>query len=376
MIHKLAKEFLYKGCALTATMLGIASTGYAITKAVRVPRIFADSSKASKALVKSSSESQARSGMYPPPDLTYNVSTLPPFTQSSALQGVVDEVIETIKNENLPSQSLSVSLINLKGKKCCEYAAYSDRTPRFPASVSKLFWLVVLQAQIEKGVIPKDIISSQELYKMIQKSDNEPTSRVVDQITMTESGQSLNSEFIGIWEAKRKWINHFFEAANYHNLNLSQKNFPVPFLHLKEPEGRDLQIRGEQAKPIRNSLTTYDTARLIYEINAEQSVSQESSRKIKALLRRDLRPKAWKSEEYNSIEGFLGESLPVETYFASKVGWTSGSRQEVALVRSADGRAEYILVVFGDDRAYADNWEIFPKISRLVYNRILNGVVN
>lgn len=392
MMNRLAKRSFHKWCAVVAMAIGVTSSGYAITKVVAARPLtntaivdvatggssyLAEVSSSSDKNQKAVSFSQpsiapdTQSDSYPPPDLVYNVSTLPPLAQSPTLQKVVDGIVGTIKSTSLPSQSLSISLINLKGKECCEYASYSDRTPRFPASVAKLFWLVAFQAQFEKGILSKDVISGQELYKMIQKSDNEPTSRVVDHITVTESGNSLNSEFLGIWEAKRKWVNRFFEAANYQSLNLSQKNFPVPFLHLKEPEGRDLQIRGEQVKPIRNALTTYDTARLMYEIYTNQSISQEASRRMKSLLKRDLHPEAWKGEEYNSIEGFLGESLPLDTYFASKVGWTSGSRQEVSLIRSADGSAEYILVIFGDDRAYADDWKIFPKVSKMVFDRML-----
>lgn len=312
---------------------------------------------------------------YPPANLIYNVSTLPPFQPNAKLQAVVDNAVSVLRNSGLPTQSLSISLINLKGQNCCEYGIYADRTPRFPASVAKMFWMVALQAQIEHGLLSKDVISGQELYKMIQKSDNEPTSRVVDEITGADSGDRLNDEFLGIWAAKRRWTNRFFEAAGYQNINLSQKNFPVPALHLQQPEGRDLQIRGNQSLPIRNYLTTYDTARLLYEIHAGQSVSKEASSKMELLLKRDLRPEIWKKEEYNSIEGFLSESLPQNTYFISKVGWTSGSRQEAALIRSADGSVEYILVIFGDDRAYADDWKIFPKVSRLILDRMLADAI-
>jgi hypothetical protein len=118
-------------------------------------------------------------------------------------------------------------------------------------------------------------------------------------------------------------------------------------------------------------MTTNQAARLMYEIFTNQAVSPECSQKMQQLLLRDLRPEVWKQELYNSVEGFLGESLPYEQiYFASKVGWTSGSRQEVAFVATKDGKTRYILAVFADHPAYAEDWEIFPKLSIHVFNRM------
>jgi beta-lactamase class A len=88
------------------------------------------------------------------------------------------------------------------------------------------------------------------------------------------------------------------------------------------------------------------------------------------LLTRDLDPKAWKKDPLNSIQGFLGESLPPNIYFGSKVGYTSKSRSEAAFVRTLDDRAIYILVVFADNPAYAKDETAFPAISRYVFDRL------
>ena len=85
---------------------------------------------------------------------------------------------------------------------------------------------------------------------------------------------------------------------------------------------------------------------------------------------RDLRPEVWKKEEYNSIRGFLAEKLPLDTYVASKVGWTASSRQDVAIVKSSDGSAHYILTIFGDDKKYADDWDVFPAVSRQIFDQL------
>jgi hypothetical protein len=308
---------------------------------------------------------------YPPASLTYNVTQPPPFASNVKLQQVIDSTVSLVKAKNLPLNALSISLVSLNSDRCCEYAGYQDQQPRFPASVSKLFWLVPFFAQVEKGVISETSVPPETLYKMIQKSDNESASIILDKTTGTTSGDDLDSEQLGIWSAKRKWVNYYYESAGYHSPNLSQKNFPVPYLKLQEPQGRDLQLRGNRAIPMRNSLSTHDASRLMFEIHTRQAVSREASQKMEQLLHRDLQPGSWKKEQYNSVEGFLGESLPQSTYLASKVGWTSQSRQEVALISSPDGKARYILTVFGDDRTFADDWEIFPQLSKHVYNQML-----
>lgn len=50
----------------------------------------------------------------------------------------------------------------------------------------------------------------------------------------------------------------------------------------------------------------------------------------------------------------------------------SESRQEVAYIATQDGKAAYILVIFADAPAYGDDWEIFPAISRFVFNQMVS----
>jgi hypothetical protein len=201
---------------------------------------------------------------------------------------------------------------------------------------------------------------------MIQNSDNEPASSILDWITRTESGSDLSKDKLEKWINDRDYVNRFFSGSGYQNVNVSQKNFPIPKLKYLKPSGRDLQMRGSQSNPLRNFLTTYETARLLYEIYKDQSVSPEASKKMKQLLLKDY--EAEKHKEYDSIKGFIGEGLsPSEVKLFSKVGWTSDSRQDAAIVESLDGKAKYIIVIFADDPAFAYDWDFFPKASSIVY---------
>ncbi len=91
---------------------------------------------------------------------------------------------------------------------------------------------------------------------------------------------------------------------------------------------------------------------------------------MKTLLKRDLQPTAWKQKPYNSIAGFLGESLPTDTTFYSKMGWTFSNRNDAAIILTPDGKHKYILIVFGDDPSFYKDKNIFPEISRTIYNQL------
>ena len=309
-----------------------------------------------------------------PSELVYNVTQSANLSESDRLQAVVAEVVDWVDRRGLPPEQLSVSLIDLNTN---SYAAYQDEEHRFPASISKLFWMVELYAWIENGILPAEYgqfdinTCKTNICEMIQDSDNEAASRIVDLLTNTRSEQDLTGEALGQWRNQRQLLNRFFQGAGYDGIDISQKNFPIPYLGLDGPEGADLAIRGNPAHPIRNMVTSSHAARLMYEIATKQAVSPNASDQMLTLLTRyDLATGEWREKEYDPIQGFLGESLPPDVKLASKVGWTSESRHEVAYIKTPDGSAEYILVVFAEDSAYGADWQIFPEISSLVFDRM------
>lgn len=76
------------------------------------------------------------------------------------------------------------------------------------------------------------------------------------------------------------------------------------------------------------------------------------------------------TEHFNPVRGFLSESLPSNIYFGAKAGWTSFTRNEAAYIATPDGKVGYILIVFGEDKAYAYDWKIFPKMSKMVFEKM------
>jgi hypothetical protein len=216
-----------------------------------------------------------------------------------------------------------------------------------------------------------------DIEDTIKKSDNESASRILDLITNTRSGSLLESEEYKQWKTDREKVNRFFSSADYKDINLSQKTFPIPYINLYEPKGRDLQIRENPEQPIRNKISTQQASRLLYEIVTRQAVSSESSQKMLDLLTIDTANRRQKrnlkdSSYFNSVRGFLSQSLPDDVYFAAKAGWTSQTRQETAYISTKDGKVAYILTIFAEDKTYAYDWDIFPQMSRLVFEQMTN----
>ncbi|PMB16415.1 hypothetical protein CEN48_02670 [Fischerella thermalis CCMEE 5282] len=312
-------------------------------------------------------------------DLIYNVKTPPNLTKSDELSSIVKNILDYVKDKKLPTESLSITLIDLNKN---TIAGYQQDIPRYPASVVKLFWMAILEAKIKQGLIPLNHTINSDLNAMILKSDNDAASRIVDVISGTYSFENkLTDEQFQTWEKQRQSLNYFFQKAGYKNINVSQKTYPITYLKATEPKGADLQLRGDNpSQPRRNKITTYQTARLMYEIFTGQAVGPEYSEQMASLLTRDLRPEAWKlqppnPDEFNPVENFLGESLASDAdqiVFASKAGWTSASRQEVAYVATKNRKTRYIIAIFGETPAYAASQNAFPDISRLVFDQMRN----
>jgi beta-lactamase class A len=311
----------------------------------------------------------------PNQEITYQFINYPDFQPSTELQSIVNDVVKLAQKKNLPTGKISISLIDVNKS---EFAGYQENKLRFPASVAKLFWMVALYGQFENRILPDPGMFFVDLSKMMKQSDNEAASRIIDRITDTKSGSELKGKQYQDWLYQRTWINRFFQKANYQDINVSQKAFPIPSEKMYEPQGRELQIRGgNSTNPIRNKISTQQAARLMYEIVTKRALSQEYSQYMMTWLDRtkELRSGSWKNIDpnfyFNPIKGFLGEyfstiSQPVS--FASKAGWTSQTRQEVAYI--SDGKNTYILAIFAESPDYAQNWKIFPEMSKLVYQKM------
>ena len=305
-------------------------------------------------------------------ELTYNIKTPANRKHSQELQNIVYKIVDFAQRKGKPINSISISLIDVNTE---EYAEYQQEKLRYPASVVKLFWMVMLYDQLQVGKIDNEVSFKTDIEDTIKKSDNESASRILDLITNTRSGSLLESEEYKQWKTDREKVNRFFSSADYKDINLSQKTFPIPYINLYEPKGRDLQIRENPEQPIRNKISTQQASRLLYEIVTRQAVSSESSQKMLDLLTIDTATRRQKRNlknpnYFNSVRGFFSQSLPDDVDFAAKAGWTSQTRQETAYIATSDGKTAYILTIFAEDKTYARDWSIFPQMSHLVFKQM------
>jgi Beta-lactamase enzyme family len=287
---------------------------------------------------------------------------------NGSLDRAINKITEHCKRNGLSTDSLSISLVNLKTG---ELAGYRNKIERYPASVVKVFWLFKAYNN-DPMIYPK---LRPAMAKMILKSDNNGASEVLDRITETKSSKTelLQPEFEDK-QRKRKSLNEFYQKKGYSpSLNISQKTFPITDENIMEPQGFDKQLRGKDIQqPVRNKITTDDATLLMSEI------IKNPNQEMRKLLTRNIDPNFWRKQppnpiEFNPVESFFGAGLEgLGSKVISKAGWTSASRQEVAYIKSKDGKTEteYILTVFGDSADYAKNKKIFPEISKLVYKEM------
>lgn len=382
--RRLPNRFFLRRLAVVAiaVFLGVAGLSFAVTILFHRPATTSSTKSTPQASSNQPSVSQNSPFASPSPNsptpadrstLVYNVTTPPDLKTSAELQAIVDEAVNLASSKGLPIERLAMTLIDAKRG---EIAGYRQDELRYPASVVKMFWLVALYAQLENGILSDSKELKAEVDKMIKNSDNDSAAFVLDKITDTKSQPALSDEKFKIWLNKRQIVNNFFEKAGYEKININQKAYPVSSMNLPVPKGTDLQIRQVPSLPLANQITSYHAARLMYEVCfTKQAVSTAASDKMCQILTRDLKPSAWKKQAqdggFHPIYGLLGEAFPnTDLKFASKAGGTSTARHDAAFIATQDGKTAYVLTIFGNSEDYAGNGQIFPQMSRLVFDRL------
>lgn len=300
----------------------------------------------------------------------YNVALLPNWTYSTELDSLIAGVKQQAEDLGLPVAEMSVVLIDLNQG---AIAYYQPEIPQYPASVAKLFWMVALYGQFQQGLLNEADFQAQ-LKQMVQRSDNNATSSIIDAITRTKFQAKGSPEGYQAWYLQRQQLNQFFTLAGYQNLNVTQKTYPIPDIKIEEPTGFDRQMRHDPTapdQPIRNQMSAWHAARMMYEIATQQAIAPEASQKMLQLLRRDLTTN-WQTPTnyFNPVQDFFGAGLPPETILYSKAGWTTQGRHEVAYIASPDGKQQYILSIFADHKDYAENRTFFPTVASFIHKRI------
>ena len=238
----------------------------------------------------------------------------------------------------------------------------------YPASVVKLFYLVVVQEWLEKAMIQPSKELDRALTDMIVDSSNDATSLIVDILSGTTSGPQLTPGPFETWKYQRNIINRYYQSLGWEEMqaiNLCQKTWG------DGPYGRERAFYGEMFEN-RNMLTTDATTRLLHSIIGGVAVSSGRSQSMMNLLKRSLQLEELpQNSDENQVTGFLGGGLPKNSQIWSKAGWTSTVRHDAAYIELPDQRP-YLLVVFTEGKEQATSREILPFVSGKIAEAVSN----
>jgi beta-lactamase class A len=290
--------------------------------------------------------------------------TIVSATTDAALQQLVDEAarvtLEKFKDKKLAEGNLAITLIDLSDRDKPRQANFRGNEPVYPASVVKLFYLVMAHHLMEEGKLKETDELRRAMKDMIVDSSNDATSFVLDNITGTTSGPELTGVELKKWAQKRNAVNRYFASLGYNGINVNQKTY------CEGPYGREQLFRGPKGEN-RNRLTTSATARLLAEIVTSRAVSPARSAAMMELLKRDYSGKSDNNDD--QAHGFTALALGPGARLWSKAGWTSTTRHDAAYIELPNG-ARFVLVTFTTD--HATESEIIPTVARVILEK-MNG---
>ena len=136
----------------------------------------------------------------------------------------------------------------------------------YPASVVKIVYALATQVWLQQDLIVDSAELRRALHEMIANSNNDATSYILDLLTGTTSGPSLNESNFQAWKIQRQLINHWLDDLRWpeiKNWNCSQKTWN------EGPFGREKDFYGKSNEN-RNRMTTEGSAR-IFELNYRES---------------------------------------------------------------------------------------------------------
>ncbi len=251
----------------------------------------------------------------------------------------------------LKADDLAISLLNVTNPTVIGRGDYHGDAPFYPASVIKIFFMADVYATHREKVPDAE----RALKEMIVVSDNDATAYLVDILSDTAAGPSLEGRALRRFVDRRREINRRFQRLGYAD-NVSAMMKPWSF----GPYGRELQLLGTNREN-RNKLTANAcSARMLWIVRRHAPDAQA----MMTLMHRPLAPPR---EDENQLKEFIGEALPTDAKLWSKAGWTSEVRHDVAYIELPNGK-KLILTIF--TRGIAGDVTLVPAITRNVLTEL------
>ncbi len=181
----------------------------------------------------------------------------------------------------------------------------------------------------------------------LRLSDNDALSYLVDFNTGAYSGPRLDAAEFALFKRDRNAISEFFrkKPGYSRSLNIPGKCFSFA------PYGREVQLSLEEGGLGRNSMEINDAVQIMKDIISDYPELLQS-------IRRKIDNPA--DEQCQFIAKGLIPYQDKINYYASKAGWTSRVRHDVAYIKIAE--QEYFLAIM--TRGLSEYTELIPCISR------------
>ena len=279
---------------------------------------------------------------------------------ASCLQGLLDR----FEKEGRPNLHENIAITCIRYNKqnpssSSGYGAgYNANRNFYPASVVKIVYALATQVWIKQDLIVDSEELRRALHEMIANSNNDATSYILDLLTGTTSGPSLNESNYQAWKIQRQLINlwlHDLKWPEINNWNCSQKTWN------EGPFGREKDFYGKSNEN-RNSMTTDGSARIFESLMTHRMLPKLESEHLIEVFQRSLDPVGRKQNLENQVDGFLGEGLPLASKLWSKAGLMSEVRHDVAWWQ-APNKNPMLAVVFTSGKELVKDQFLLPAIS-------------
>ncbi len=276
----------------------------------------------------------------------------------------LEELIDRFAKEGRPSLKNSLALTWIRYNEPNPEAGsglganWSESRLLYPASVVKLVYAIAIEAWLLKDILPESQEIRKALQEMIKNSSNDATSLIVDLLTGTTSGPSLQGEHWKTWQKQRNiintWLKHF-KWKELDEINCCQKTWE------DSPYGRERDFYGS-GNNNRNALSTAAIGRLLEGVMTESIISPRACKNLKELLARSTNFLQRSQDPNNQVDGFLGEGLPKGTRLWSKAGWMSQVRHDAAWFCLPEEKP-MLLVVFTQGHQLSNDKFLLPAIA-------------
>jgi len=294
------------------------------------------------------------------------------YYQKEEMGIFLKEILYKISNnrKNFLIDNIAITWVNYstntKFKKGFGYGI-NHKKQYYPASIVKLVYGLAIHDWIEKKrvILNKEIENA--VFNMLQYSSNDATSFIIDLLTGTTSGLSIEGAAWDQWKYQREIINEWLinlEWDEVKEFNCCQKTWT------DGPYGREKDFYAQNNQN-RNSMSTHGTAKILEEIILHK-IYNENNLRLKDFLFRNLTKDQIQGDD-NQVKGFLGEGLPEKTCFWSKAGLMTKARHDAAWWFN-NNSSQTLLVVFGNGEIFANDTSFLPEISQAIYkyNQKLN----